>query len=60
MEGSFSYYLVVLYLYKYTGTAEGQVLSTKAEHKYNREQILQANRGKIVDRNGEVISAGYT
>ena len=41
---------------QYTGTAEGQVLSTKAENKYNREQILQASRGKIIDRNGEVIA----
>ncbi|MEK3952933.1 MULTISPECIES: penicillin-binding transpeptidase domain-containing protein [unclassified Psychrobacillus] len=41
---------------QYTGTAEGQVLSTKAEHKYSREQVLQASRGKIVDRNGEIIA----
>lgn len=38
-----------------TGTADGQVLSARAESKYNREQLIQANRGKIVDRNGEVI-----
>ncbi|TQR08180.1 penicillin-binding protein [Psychrobacillus soli] len=38
-----------------TGVAEGQVLSARAESKYNREQVLQASRGKIVDRNGEVI-----
>lgn len=41
---------------QYTGTAEGQELSTKAENKYNREQMLQANRGKIIDRNGEIIA----
>ena len=41
---------------QFTGTAEGQELSTKAENKYSREQILQANRGKIIDRNGEVIA----
>ncbi|MFJ7825047.1 penicillin-binding transpeptidase domain-containing protein [Psychrobacillus sp. NPDC096623] len=41
---------------QYTGTAEGQELTTKAENKYSREQILQASRGKIVDRNGEVIA----
>ncbi|WP_282245590.1 penicillin-binding transpeptidase domain-containing protein [Psychrobacillus sp. NEAU-3TGS] len=38
-----------------TGVAEGQVLSAKADSKYNREQVLQASRGKIIDRNGEVI-----
>ena len=41
---------------QYTGTAEGQELSTKAENKYSREQVLQASRGKIVDRNGETIA----
>lgn len=41
---------------QFTGTAEGQELSTKAENKYSREQILQASRGKIIDRNGEVIA----
>lgn len=39
-----------------TGTAEGQELTAKAENKYKREQILQASRGKIVDRNDEVIA----
>lgn len=39
-----------------TGTAEGQVLSTKADSKYNREQVIQASRGKIVDRNGDIIA----
>ncbi|TQR16471.1 penicillin-binding protein [Psychrobacillus vulpis] len=38
-----------------TGTAEGQELSTKAESKYSREQFLQASRGKIIDRNGDII-----
>ncbi|QFG01123.1 penicillin-binding protein [Psychrobacillus glaciei] len=38
-----------------TGTADGQVLSAKAESKYSREQVIQASRGKIIDRNGEVI-----
>ena len=39
-----------------TGTAEGQELTARAENKYSREQTLQASRGKIVDRNGEVIA----
>ncbi|MDF2068618.1 penicillin-binding transpeptidase domain-containing protein [Bacillus sp. Cr_A10] len=38
-----------------TGTAEGQVLSTKADSKYSREQVIPASRGKIVDRNGDII-----
>ena len=38
-----------------TGVAEGQVLSAKADSKYSREQVLQASRGKIIDRNGEII-----
>ncbi|QUG40998.1 penicillin-binding protein [Psychrobacillus sp. INOP01] len=41
---------------QYTGTAEGQELSTKAENKYSREQTLQASRGEIIDRNGEIIA----
>ncbi len=39
-----------------TGTVEGQALASKAESKYNREQIIPASRGKIVDRNGEIIA----
>lgn len=38
-----------------TGTAEGQVLSTKADSKYSREQVIPASRGKIIDRNGDII-----
>ncbi len=39
-----------------TGTAEGQVLASKAESKYSREQTIPANRGKILDRNGDIIA----
>ncbi|WP_144509364.1 penicillin-binding transpeptidase domain-containing protein [Bacillus sp. FJAT-22090] len=38
-----------------TGMAEGQVLTAKADSKYSREQVLQASRGKIIDRNGDVL-----
>ena len=38
-----------------TGQAEGQVLASLAETKYARESILTAERGKILDRNGELI-----
>ena len=40
-----------------TGQAEGKVMASLAEAKYARESILQAERGKIVDRNGELIAA---
>lgn len=39
-----------------TGEAEGQALAAKAAAKYEREQIINASRGEIVDRNGEVIA----
>lgn len=40
-----------------TGEAEGKVLATMAEAKYARESVLPANRGEIVDRNGEPIAS---
>lgn len=40
-----------------TGEAEGRVLASLAEDKYARESILTADRGKIVDRNGELIAS---
>jgi penicillin-binding protein 2B len=40
-----------------TGEAEGKVLATMAENKYARESILTADRGKIIDRNGELIAS---
>lgn len=40
-----------------TGQAEGKVLTALAEAKYARESTLKANRGTIVDRNGELIAA---
>jgi len=39
-----------------TGEAEGRDLAAQAQAQYAREQILEAERGKIVDRNGEVIA----
>lgn len=41
---------------QFTGEAEGQALAAKAAAKYEREQILSANRGEIIDRNGKVIA----
>lgn len=40
-----------------TGEAEGKVLASMAEAKYARESILPANRGEIIDRNGELIAS---
>ncbi|TWT04720.1 penicillin-binding protein [Planomicrobium sp. CPCC 101079] len=39
-----------------TGQVEGQELAAKAAAKYSQEQVLKAERGKILDRNGEVIA----
>ncbi|TFE03578.1 penicillin-binding protein [Jeotgalibacillus sp. R-1-5s-1] len=40
-----------------TGEAEGRDLAAQAQAQYAREQILEAERGRILDRNGEVIAA---
>lgn len=40
-----------------TGQAEGKQMAAMAEAKYARESILKAERGKIVDRNGELIAS---
>ncbi|MBM7692368.1 penicillin-binding protein 2B [Peribacillus deserti] len=39
-----------------TGEAGGTALSRKLETKYLRQDILEARRGSIVDRNGEAIA----
>ena len=39
-----------------TGEADGQALAAKAAAKYEREQIINASRGEILDQNGEVIA----
>lgn len=39
-----------------TGEAGGQVLAAKAEQKYRKERLIDASRGSILDRNGEVIA----
>ncbi|MDN4607555.1 penicillin-binding protein [Sporosarcina highlanderae] len=40
-----------------TGQAEGRQMAVMAEAKYAREAILRADRGKIIDRNGELIAS---
>jgi penicillin-binding protein 2B len=39
-----------------TGSVEGQELAARAAAKYSQEEVLSAKRGKIIDRNGEVIA----
>ncbi|MGP7817607.1 penicillin-binding protein [Niallia sp. 01092] len=39
-----------------TGEVSGEVLAAKAEKKYTSEKVLEASRGSILDRNGEVIA----
>ncbi|MFC4183083.1 penicillin-binding protein [Saccharococcus thermophilus] len=39
-----------------TGVADGQVLAVKAEEKYKQKRTLDAKRGTIFDRNGEVLA----
>ncbi|MEW9501397.1 penicillin-binding protein [Jeotgalibacillus marinus] len=39
-----------------TGELEGVDLAARAQSQYEREQILEAERGKILDTNGEVIA----
>jgi penicillin-binding protein 2B len=39
-----------------TGQVEGQELAAKAAAKYSQEEVLKAKRGRILDRNGEVVA----
>lgn len=39
-----------------TGVVNGEVLEQRAEEKYNRSQIIEANRGTIQDRNGQILA----
>ncbi|EPD52885.1 hypothetical protein HMPREF1210_01265 [Paenisporosarcina sp. HGH0030] len=39
-----------------TGEADGQALAAKAAAKYEREQVITSSRGKILDKNGEIIA----
>lgn len=39
-----------------TGKVEGQELAAKAAAKYSQEEVLTAERGRILDRNGETIA----
>lgn len=39
-----------------TGEVAGKVLADVTEQKYNRERVIEAKRGTIYDKNGEVIA----
>jgi penicillin-binding protein 2B len=58
--GLFSLLFFILFIrfvqIQVTGTADGQVLAAKAEERYKKQHVLEAKRGTIYDRNGEVIA----
>ncbi|HZG61190.1 MAG TPA: penicillin-binding protein [Anoxybacillus sp.] len=39
-----------------TGVADGQVLAVEAEKRYKQQRVIEAKRGTIFDRNGEIIA----
>jgi penicillin-binding protein 2B len=52
-------FFVLLYRFvsiQITGEAVGQSLAAKAEQRYTKERIIDASRGTIFDRKGEVIA----
>ncbi len=56
-------FFVVLFRYfsiQLTGEAAGQPLAAKAQQKYTHQDVLQASRGKILDRNGEIVAEDTT
>ncbi|WP_248511423.1 penicillin-binding protein [Sporosarcina sp. NCCP-2222] len=56
--GGLFFLLMVRFLsIQITGQAEGRPLAAMAASKYARENVLKAQRGEIVDRNGELIAS---
>ncbi|MGD6841920.1 penicillin-binding protein [Bacillus infantis] len=52
-------FFVLLYRFvsiQITGEAGGQPLAAKAEQKYTNERVLEAKRGTIYDRGGDVVA----
>jgi len=54
--GLFFILLIRMITIQATGEAEGQALAAKAAAKYQREQIINASRGKILDQHGDIIA----
>lgn len=54
--GLFFLLLIRMISIQATGEAEGQALAALAAAKYEREQIINASRGKILDQHGDVIA----
>ncbi|WP_075618205.1 penicillin-binding transpeptidase domain-containing protein [Paenisporosarcina indica] len=54
--GLFFLLLIRMITIQATGEAEGQALAAKAAAKYEREKIINASRGKILDQHGDVIA----
>lgn len=55
--GLFLLLFVRLLSIQITGQAEGRQMAMMAEAKYAKEAILKAERGEIIDRNGEMIAS---
>src|ERR1700757_1323446 len=51
----FALFVKIVYI-QATGVVNGQVLEARAAALYEKEAVLTAERGKIVDRNGHVIA----
>ena len=56
MEGSFSCYLVGSFIFNQQVKLHGYNLQAEAANKYARETVLAAERGRILDRNGNIIA----
>lgn len=49
--------LIFRFLYiEVTGTAGGEVLASKIDKKYEKQQVIEAKRGSILDTKGDVIA----
>lgn len=56
-------FFVLLYRFvtiQVTGEAAGQSLAAKAQQKYTKERVIEASRGTIYDRKGEVVAKDTT
>lgn len=55
--GLLFFVLIIRFLYiEITGVAGGEVLAAKIDKKYEKQQVIEAKRGSILDTNGEVIA----